>query len=500
MMNADGDRDDTEIRSANLQFPGRVGVPPAGERVSRSRTSKRSFRGDASTGGRDAHPTRELPPRWLRVSHFLMRARKAAVVFIFVTVTLDMLALGLIAPVLPTLVLNFLGGDTPSAAKWFGIFGTVFALMQFVFSPVLGVLSDRFGRRPIILASNVGLGLDYFVMALAPTIGWLFLGRVIAGITAASISTAMAYISDVTAPEKRAGAFGMIGAAFGVGFILGPALGGLLGDSDPRLPFWVAGALSLTNAAYGFFFVPESLPPGKRKQFTLRRANPVGSLVLLRSHPELFRLATVQFIGYLAHEVFEIWALYSIYKYAWTSGMVGLSLAFVGGISVVISGGLVPFLVPRLGERRTLYTGQFFGGLGMIIAGLAPTGKYFMASIPVTMLWGISGPAAQGMMTRRVSEREQGELQGAISSLRSVAVLIGPALFTFTFAFFINPARSLHVPGAPWFLAGALLLTAMILATRIERTTQPLPAAASTPPAVIPPEGVTAGSIPPAKF
>ena len=211
-----------------------------------------------------------------------MKPRKAGVIFILITVTLDMLALGLIAPVLPKLVLNLIGGDTTSAAKWFGIFGTVFALMQFVFSPVLGVLSDRLGRRPIILLSNFGLGLDYFVMAMAPTIGWLFVGRVIAGITAASISTAMAYISDVVEPKKRAGAFGMIGAAFGVGFILGPALGGLLGNSDPRLPFWVAGCLSLANAAYGFFFVPESLPPEKRQAFTLRRANPVGSLVLLR--------------------------------------------------------------------------------------------------------------------------------------------------------------------------------------------------------------------------
>ena len=397
-----------------------------------------------------------------------MKPRKAAVVFILVTVTLDMLALGLIAPVLPKLVLNFLGGETASAAKWFGIFGTVFALMQFVFSPVLGVLSDRFGRRPIILASNLGLGLDYFVMALAPTLGWLFLGRVIAGITAASISTAMAYISDVVAPQKRAGAFGMIGAAFGVGFILGPALGGLLGDSDPRLPFWVAGALSLTNAIYGYFFVPESLPPDKRKAFTLRRANPVGALVLLRSHPELFRLAGVQFTGYLAHEVFEIWALYSMYRYAWTSGMVGISLAVVGAMSVIVSGGLVSLIVARLGERRTLYTGQFFGGVGMLVAGLARSGSVFMASIPVISLWGISGPAAQGMMTHRVSEREQGELQGALSSLRSVAVLMGPGLFTFTFAFFIDPANAWHIPGAPWFLSAVLLFTGMTLATRIE--------------------------------
>jgi MFS transporter, DHA1 family, tetracycline resistance protein len=405
-----------------------------------------------------------------------MRARKAAVVFVLVTVTLDMLALGLIVPVLPKLILNFVGGEMTSAAKWQGIFGTTFALMQFVFSPVLGVLSDRFGRRRIILASNFGLGLDYFVMALAPSIGWLFLGRIIAGITAASISTAMAYISDVVAPEKRAGAFGMIGAAFGVGFILGPALGGLLGNADPRLPFWVAGFLSLTNAVYCFFFVPESLPQDRRKAFELRRANPIGSLVLLRSHPELFRLATIQFIGYVAHEVFETWALYSMYRYLWTLGMVGASLAFVGALSIVISGGLVSFIVSRLGERRTLYIGEFFGALGMYLAGLARNGIMFTSSIPIMMLWTIAGPAAQGMMTRRVSEREQGALQGAIASLRSVAMLIGPALFTFTFAYFIDKKQGWNLPGAPWFLAGTLLFVAMLMATRIPR----LPMAAQT--------------------
>src|SRR5438477_5961073 len=252
-----------------------------------------------------------------------MKPRQAAVIFILVTVTLDMLAIGLIAPVLPKLVLDFLGGDAPGAAKIFGNFGTVFAFMQFVFSPVLGVLSDRFGRRPVILLSNLGLGLDYIVMALAPTLGWLFLGRVISGITAASISTGTAYVSDVVPPEKRAGAFGMIGAAFGVGFVLGPALGGLLGNSDPRLPFWVAGGLSLANAIYGYFVLPESLPSKRRRAFTLRRANPVGSLVLLRSHPELFQLATIQFIAYVAHEVFNVWALYAIFRYAWNEGKIG---------------------------------------------------------------------------------------------------------------------------------------------------------------------------------
>jgi DHA1 family tetracycline resistance protein-like MFS transporter len=398
-----------------------------------------------------------------------MKPRKAAVIFIFITVTLDMLALGLIMPVLPKLVLNFLGGDAPSAAKMFGIFGTVFALMQFVFSPVLGVLSDRFGRRPVILLSNLGLGLDYIVMALAPTIGWLFIGRVISGITAASINTGTAYVADVVAPEKRAAAFGMIGAAFGVGFVLGPALGGLLGNSDPRLPFWVAGGLSLANALYGYFVLPESLAPEKRKGFTLRRANPVGSLVLLRSHPELFRLATIQFIGYIAHEVFNVWALYTIFRYAWREGTIGLSLALVGVCSIVISSWIVPAMVARAGERRTLYIGQFFGALGMVMAGLARTGAFFFLSIPVMMLWTISSPAAQGMMSRRVSESEQGELQGAIGSLASLAFIFGPSLFTFLFAFFIDQKYGWNIPGAPWYLGALLLFVAMIMATRIPK-------------------------------
>jgi DHA1 family tetracycline resistance protein-like MFS transporter len=283
------------------------------------------------------------------------------------------------------------------------------------------------------------------------------------------MSTAMAYISDVVAPEKRASAFGMIGAAFGIGFILGPALGGLLGTSDPRLPFWVASGLSLANALYGYLFVPESLPRERRKPFTFGRANPVGALVLLRSHPELFQLATIQFIGYVAHEVFEIWALYAIFRYTWNEGMVGLSLAMVGACSVAISAGLVGPLVKRLGERKTFYLGQLFGAVGMLFAGLARTGLGYFASIPVMMLWTISGPAAQGMMTRRVSESEQGELQGAISSLRSVALIIGPGLFTFTFAYFIDEKKGWNLPGAPWFLGAALLFVAMTLAMRVTK-------------------------------
>ena len=402
-----------------------------------------------------------------------MKPRKAAVTFIFITVTLDMLALGLIMPVLPKLVLNFLGGDAPNALRVFGIFGTVFALMQFLFSPMLGVLSDRFGRRPVVLLSNLGLGLDYIVMALAPTIGWLFVGRVIAGITAASITTGTAYVADVVPAEERAGAFGLIGAAFGVGFVLGPALGGLLGNSDPRLPFWVAGGLSLANALYGFFVLPESLPIEKRKPFTLRRGNPVGSLVLLRSHPELFRLATIQFIGYIAHEVINVWALYTIFRYAWREGTIGLSLALVGACSAVISTALVKPMVANLGERRTLYIGQFLGALGMVVAGLARSGGIFFLAIPLMTLWTISSPAAQGMMTRRVSESEQGELQGAIGSLSSLAWIIGPGLFTFTFAYFIDPAHGRNFPGAPWYLGAVLLFVAMSMATRIPKLVPP---------------------------
>lgn len=425
-----------------------------------------------------------------------MKARQAAIAFILVTVTLDMLTIGLIGPVLPKLILNFLGGNMKNAADWNGWFGLVFALMQFFFSPVLGVLSDKFGRRPVILLSNLGLGLDYIVMAVAPTMSWLFVGRIISGITTSSIPTAMAYIADVVPKEKRAGAFGMIGVAFGVGFVLGPAIGGLLGNVDPRLPFWVAAGFSLANWLWGYFVVPESLAPEKRKEFTLRRANPVGSLVLLRSHHELWRLATIQFLAYLAHNAFTVWALYAIYRYAWSAGMIGLSLAIVGACTAVISAGLTSQMVKRFGERRTLYIGQFFGATGMFIAGLARSGAIFLGSIPIISMWNISMPAAQGMMTRRVSEREQGELQGALGSLRSITFIIGPVLFSRVFGWFIDPKHSFHVPGAPYYLAGALLFTAMLMSTRLEQA--PIVASTSSPAGTdgIQPSDVAAGVAP----
>jgi len=398
-----------------------------------------------------------------------MRNRQAAVIFILVTVTLDILAMGLIIPVLPKLILDFLGGRMTSAADWNGWFALVFALMQFFFSPLLGVLSDQFGRRPVILLSNLGLGLDYVVMALAPTIGWLFLGRIISGITTSSIPTAMAYITDVTPKEKRAGAFGMIGIAFGIGFAFGPAIGGLLSNFNPRLAFWAAGALSLVNWLWGYFFVPESLPRDRRKEFALSRANPVGSLTLLRSHHELWRLATIQFLAYVAHNVFSVWALYAIFRYNWDQLTIGISLMVVGVCTAIISGGLTGRMVKRFGEKRTLYIGQFFGSAGMFLAGLARTGAMLFASIPIISLWNISMPAAQSMMTHRVNEREQGELQGALQSMRSITFIIGPVLFSQVFSWFINPKHPIHLPGAPYFLAAALLFTAMLMSTRIRQ-------------------------------
>jgi DHA1 family tetracycline resistance protein-like MFS transporter len=428
-----------------------------------------------------------------------VRASKAAVTFILVTVTLDILAMGLIIPVLPKLILDFLGGKMTDAANWNGWFALVFALMQFFFSPVLGVLSDRFGRRPVILLSNLGLGLDYIVMALAPSISWLFLGRIISGITTSSIPTAMAYIADVTPREKRAAAFGMIGVAFGVGFAFGPAIGGLLSQSDPRLAFWVAAALSLANWLWGYFFVPESLAREQRKEFSLGRANPVGSLVLLRSHPELWRLATIQFLAYLSHNVFSVWALYAIYRYSWSQLMIGISLMIVGITTAIISGGLTGRMVKRFGEKRTLYIGQFFGSVGMFVAGMARTGAVLLASVPIISLWNMSMPAAQSLMTHRVSEREQGELQGAIQSLRSITFIIGPVLFSQTFRWFIDPKHSIHLPGAPYYLGAVLLFIAMLMSTRV---TQPEMGGRATvssdiPDVTLPPDGVATGAMTP---
>ncbi|HEX5070151.1 MAG TPA: TCR/Tet family MFS transporter [Vicinamibacterales bacterium] len=393
---------------------------------------------------------------------------RAALAFIFITVMLDMLALGMIIPVLPKLIEHFEGGDTASAARLIGVFGTLWASMQFLASPILGALSDHFGRRPVVLLSNFGLGLDYIFMALAPSIGWLLAGRLISGVTSASIVTAFAYVADIAAPEKRARSFGLMGAAFGIGFIVGPAMGGLLSSISPRLPFWVAAGLSLTNGLYGLFILPESLPPERRAAFSWKRANPVGALRLLRSHPQLLGFATIHFLYNLAHQsLASVFVLYTGYRYGWTTADVGWALTAVGVAFAIVQGGLVGPLVSHFGERRTLVAGLIFGAIGFSFYGLAPTGWWFAAGIPIMSMWGLYGPSAQGLMTRRVGPTEQGRLQGALSSVAGITGIVGPGLFSMTFATVIGPMRTLNAPGAPFVLASALLLTGAIIGYRL---------------------------------
>jgi MFS transporter, DHA1 family, tetracycline resistance protein len=394
--------------------------------------------------------------------------RRAALAFIFVTILLDMFALGLVIPVLPRLIEDFLGGDTAGAARIYGLFATVWAVMQFLSMPIMGALSDRYGRRHVILLSNLGLGLSYVLMALAPGLAWLFVARVVSGITAASVSTAMAYVADVTPPAGRAVAFGRTGIAIGLGFVLGPALGGLLGSVDPRLPFWVAAALSLLNAAYGIFVLPESLPPERRRAFEWRRANPLGSLKLLRSSRKLAGLAGVMFLANIAHAALPAtFVLYAGYRFGWDARDVGFVLALVGASSALVQGVMVGPLVRRLGERRVLLLGLLCGNVGFLAYGLAPTGLLFLAAVPVVALWGLASPTTQGLMSQQVGASQYGELQGAAGSVMGVATMIGPVLFGTTFAYFISAGAPLHLPGAAYLLASLLLAAATVLALRV---------------------------------
>jgi DHA1 family tetracycline resistance protein-like MFS transporter len=397
------------------------------------------------------------------------RRMTAAFLFIFITVALDMLALGVMVPVLPKLIVAFEHGDMADAAGISGVFGFAWAAMQFVFSPVLGAVSDRHGRRPVILLSNLGLGLDYLLMAIAPSLSWLFVGRLVSGITSASFSTAGAYIADVTPENERAAKFGMLGAAFGLGFVVGPAIGGLLGGISLRLPFWAAAGLSLTNALYGFFILPESLPPDKRAPIAWAKANPFGSLDLLRSHPHLLGLAAVAFLYNIAHDSLpSVFVLYTDYRYHWGERMVGFALAGIGIASTIVSGLLVGPLVKKLGERRALLVGLAFGAMGFAIYGWAPTGTLFLAGIPFLAIWGLAGPAFQALMSRRVEASAQGRLQGALASMSGVTGMIGPLVFTQIFAFGIG-SRALQVPGAPYLLAATFLGGSLLIALLLTR-------------------------------
>ena len=398
------------------------------------------------------------------------RGRPAALSFIYAAVLMNTISLGIIIPVFPFLVKTLTGKGDAGAAAIMGVFGAVWALMQLTFAPIFGNLSDRFGRRPVLLVAMFGLAIDYVIMALAPNIGWLLFGRIISGICAASFSTAGAYIADIAPPEKRAAAYGTIGAAFGVGFVLGPALGGVLGNIDPRLPFWGAAVLALVSATYGLFVLPESLAPEKRDIFSWKKANPVGSLTLLRSHPDLLGLAAVNLLFQLAHYVLpSMFVLYTSYRYGWDTQTVGLTLMAIGVLSIIVQGGLVKPAVKRLGERGSLYAGLVFGVVGFAGFALAPTPLWMWAALPVFSLMGLFGPGLQSLMSQRVPGHEQGKLQGANGSITSIAGLIGPGLFTLSFAYFIDKERAWVLPGAPFFIAAALLLMALLLAVRAAR-------------------------------
>ena len=406
--------------------------------------------------------------------------RKAALAFIFIVVLIDVLAFGVIIPVLPHLVQEFVGGSTEIASYWIGVFGVVFALIQFVSSPIQGALSDRYGRRPVILLSCLGLGLDFVFMALAPSLAWLFAGRVLSAMFSASFTTANAYIADITAPEQRAKSYGMIGAAFGTGFVIGPLIGGVLGDIDLRLPFWFAAVLAVLNFCYGLFVLPESLAQDRRSpRFDWSHANPLGAMRLLRSYPQVFGLAAVVFIANLAHYVYpSVFVLFADYAYGWGQKQVGYVLAVVGVLSIIVNVGLVGRVVGWLGERRALLASLACGAAGFFIYGMADVGWLFLLGLPVSALWAISAPATQALITRQVGADVQGRIQGALMSLVSMAGIVGPALFAGSFGWFIGDRAPVHLPGAPWYIAGGLLAIAVLVAWRYARP-QPLAVAAS---------------------
>ncbi|MEW6597586.1 MAG: TCR/Tet family MFS transporter [Pseudomonadota bacterium] len=394
--------------------------------------------------------------------------RKAAVGFIFVTALIDILALGLMIPVLPNLVKQFAGGDTAIAAQYTLVFAVTWGVMQFIFGPIQGMLSDRFGRRPVLLISIFGLGIDYLFMAMAPTLSWLLVGRIINGITAASFSTANAYIADVTKPEDRAKAYGLMGAAFGIGFALGPALGGYLGSINLRLPFYVSAALALANWLYGFFILPESLPPEHRSAtLNWKKANPVGALSLLASKPHLLGLSAIYALFQLAHGVFPaIFVLFVGWRYGWGPAQAGQMLLMTGVVTIIIQGGVVGRVVKLVGERGALLIGLASALAAFLVYAFAPTGPLFLVGILAGALTGLTGPGLQGLMTRRVGPSEQGRLQGANSAIMGICAIIGPIVYLSVLSFTVRHNDSLHLPGLPILIAAGLTFLGLLLAVK----------------------------------
>lgn len=410
-----------------------------------------------------------------------LAAGRRSLLFVFVLVLIDMIGFGIIMPVLPALITELTGEAVSEAAIDAGWLAFVYALMQFVFGPIVGNLSDRFGRRPVLLATLLAYSINYAIMGLAPTLLWLFVGRIVAGITGASFSAAYAYVADVSPPEKRAENFGLIGMAFGFGFIIGPALGGFLGEIGPRIPFFAAGALALANAVYGFVFLKESLPPEKRRAFSLTRSNAVSALAVLSGQNRIVLwYAAALFLWQTAHFVYPIiWAFFAIEAFGWSERMVGLSLAYVGLSSAVVQGGLIRIIVPRIGERRAVQLGVLSMVAGALIYVFAREGWLVFVAITIGSLQGLVIPSINGLMSRAVSESSQGELQGAVASLSSLASIVGPPIFTAVFAYGAAGALGWKLPGAPFAVAALIALTSLALflrGTRLLKT----PAAAVT--------------------
>ena len=398
--------------------------------------------------------------------------RKAAIGFIFVTLLIDVTGLGLIIPVVPKLIEDLLHTTNISKVALFGGLLTFsYAIMQFLFAPVLGNLSDKYGRRPVLLFSLLGFGLDYLLLAFAPSIGWLFVGRIIAGITGASMTTASAYIADISTPETRAQNFGMIGAAFGLGFIVGPMIGGLLGEMGPRIPFLVAAGLALLNAAYGYFVLPESLEANNRRAFDWKRANPISSLKNLSRFPAVAGLIVSFFLIYIAsHAVQSNWSYFNIEKFKWTPKMIGISLAVVGVLVSLVQGVLVRFVNPKIGNERSVYVGLGLYTIGLILFGLASQSWMMFAFLIPYCLGGISGPGLQAIISGSVPANEQGELQGSLTSIISITSIVGPLVMSNLFAFFTGPIAPFYFPGAPFMLAAVLMLLSCFFAYKALRT------------------------------
>ncbi|MBR9831252.1 TCR/Tet family MFS transporter [bacterium] len=396
-----------------------------------------------------------------------MKNRKASLTFIFITILVDVIGIGIIIPVIPSLIEKLSGDGLSEASRIGGWLIFAFAIMQFLFAPLMGILSDKFGRRPVLLLSLLGLGIDYLFHAYAPTIGWLLVGRVLAGITGASLTVANAYIADISTPENKAQNFGMVGAAFGLGFIIGPVIGGIAGEINVQYPFFISAGLTFLNFIYGFVVLPESLAPEKRRNIDLKRANPIGSLKLIRKYPIVLGLIASFFLLYLASQAVQTtWTYYSMYKFAWDEAMVGYSLGVVGIIVAVVQGGLVKYAVKWWGEKKTIYRGYFLWIVGLVLFAAASEGWMLFAFLLPYCLGGIASPTLQGVVSNQVADNEQGELQGALTATMSLSAIIGPLIMTNLFYVFTQENTPIQFPGAPFVLGAILVLISFLLSRK----------------------------------